>query len=112
MHLRPTWRGASTNKQVILFFQRNTLEHVIPYLLSDRMLLDEDRQALLEKLNSYIERRIQSEIANYFAERGVSRAALGLSEQVLQSRSTRIPHERDFEGFFNNLKFTELYLKT
>lgn len=50
MHLRPTWRGASTNKQVILFFQRNTLELVIPYLLSDRMLLDEDRQALLEKM--------------------------------------------------------------
>lgn len=50
MHLRPTWRSASTNKQVIQFFQRNTLELVIPYLLSDRMLLDEDRQALLEKM--------------------------------------------------------------
>lgn len=96
MHLRPTWRGASTNKQVILFFQRNTLELVIPYLLSDRMLLDEDRQALLEKMTQIC------------ADNGSAslEAARENAVKRLEQADLILLHMRDCDALIPELSFT------
>ena len=56
MRLKPTWRASSTNKQVIQFFERNTLALVIPHLASGRMFLEEDREALLEQMTEICSR--------------------------------------------------------
>lgn len=48
--LRPSWKSASTNKSVMLYFERNTLEIIIPYLINNRMFLDSDRNEIYQQI--------------------------------------------------------------
>ncbi len=48
--LRPSWKAQSTNDGVVQYFERNTLDIIIPYLINSRMFLDSDRDEIYQKL--------------------------------------------------------------
>lgn len=50
LHLKPSWKAPRTNGNAMLFFERNTLSLLMPLLLSEHVLLDEDIEALREQM--------------------------------------------------------------
>lgn len=48
--LKSSWKSPRTNGNAILFLERNTLSLIIPLLLSDHIILEEDIKALLDQM--------------------------------------------------------------
>ena len=96
MRLRSTWRASSTNNQVILFFERNTLSVVMPYLTSDRMMfLDEDRKTVLEKMTEICSRHGSAN----------REAALENAAKRLEEADLVLSHMRDCNPLIPELSF-------
>lgn len=49
-HLRHAWKDTATNTRAMTFFVRNSLDLIIPYIMSDQIFLESDRTMLFDKL--------------------------------------------------------------
>lgn len=50
LRLKSSWKSPRTNRNAILFLARNTLSLLIPLLLSDHIILEEDIKALMDQI--------------------------------------------------------------
>ena len=91
MRLRPGWKAPSTNKSVILYFERNTLRLIIPVLLNIKVFLDSDREEFRENL---YKKCLQSsgereDVARETLEKHLQEAEIVLSH--MRDMDSRIP---------------------
>ena len=91
LRLQPTWKAKSTNEMAISFFERNTLLLLMPYLLSDRPYLAEDREKLESEMNQICLRHgsATDTIARENAAKHLKNAEIILSH--MRDRDSRIP---------------------
>lgn len=90
LRLRTTWAATSTNLMALLFFERNTLEQLKPYLVTSqrKQFFDSDRQSIEDNLTSICARHCGGDLDK---AREAAQKHLAEADIILDHIRTRCP---------------------